>query len=1150
MKRFFSWLLVLCMVLTLLPGNVFAAEIVRSGNCGAEVTWTLDSDGLLTISGSGNMSVNLATTFYSIRSQVKSAVITPGVTSIGRNAFAHFSNMSSVSIPDTVTFIDWQAFTYCSSLTAVTIPDSVVSIDNNAFSYCSNLEQVTLSSKLTAIPYRAFTNCHKLSAITIPESVTSIGDDAFKECNQVSELHIPNGVTTIGSSAFSGCKMLDDISLPDSVTNIGESAFEGCRALKSVKLPKDIIKINNRTFALCTSLPSIELPGSVTSIGFSAFNGCTSLTDIQIPSNVTQIGDSAFHYCTSLESVALPDGISSIAASLFSGCRSLTSIQIPDSVTTIGDSAFAGCSSLAEIDIPDQVTELGKDCFHQCSSLRKVDISSSIPKINEYTFYGCENLSEITLPYSITYIGIHAFSGCKSLTRLDLPGSIGSIDSNAFYNCSGLKSVVFREGITSIGSRAFEDCISMEHIQLPNSIKTIGEYAFNGCRALSSVKYIGSEEEWNSINIMRYNDPLFGAVLTVAPEECPFEISEDFSPRFGLEHTYGFANFKAEIGSNITDRMITFKSFNAIVAQMRLEKSGLTSMGGQCYGMSLTVAGSMAYNFPNENSFKNENENETSVTLSDVTDKNWKSSEVDFSAEDYIKCAELFQIFPVVQNNNDVSGLIRAVNDFSNNTGEPVLLNMYDDSDETGHTVLVMGIEHETDAEAALLVYDSNSPGKYGRALFHKDENGNFTKYDYCFYNPYECVWTTQRGKTDFHYTNNATSNFINFYQGRLRDEDLYLDYTHMLLIDSYNNQTMILATPQQFDELFLPIRISHNDAASRALDASMYWTKTDHVDLVVPEGEADATISFASFDSGVTVTVPGGTTASLAASEGASAEAELSLPKSDDFSVEYLTAAADAEDAVTIRIEGRGQNVQSAMAADGIQVHADDAENVKVTYSVDNTVMDTVSVGTLHGDMTITEDKNHLQVSGDVEPPAPQDNPFTDVPADQYYYDPVLWAVNHTPQITKGTSDTTFSPNATCTRGQVVTFLWRAMGEPEPTSTANKFSDVATSDYFYKAVLWAVEKGITLGTSDTTFSPNDPCTRAHVVTFLWRAEGQPSASGANPFADVASGQYYYSAVLWAVSKNITQGTSAATFSPDNPCTRAQIVTFLYRDMK
>ena len=183
------------------------------------------------------------------------------------------------------------------------------------------------------------------------------------------------------------------------------------------------------------------------------------------------------------------------------------------------------------------------------------------------------------------------------------------------------------------------------------------------------------------------------------------------------------------------------------------------------------------------------------------------------------------------------------------------------------------------------------------------------------------------------------------------------------------------------------------------------------------------------------------------------------------------------------------------------------------------------------------------------VDPPAPT-NPFTDVAQGQYFYDPGLWAVNHDPQITKGTSDTAFSPDATCTRGQVVTFIWRAMGEPEPTSTVNRFSDVQTSDYFCKAVLWAVEKGVTLGTSDTTFSPNAPCTRAHVVTFLWRAEGQPQASGANPFTDVASGQYYTDAVLWAVSKNITQGTSATTFSPDNPCTRAQIVTFLYRDMK
>ena len=175
--------------------------------------------------------------------------------------------------------------------------------------------------------------------------------------------------------------------------------------------------------------------------------------------------------------------------------------------------------------------------------------------------------------------------------------------------------------------------------------------------------------------------------------------------------------------------------------------------------------------------------------------------------------------------------------------------------------------------------------------------------------------------------------------------------------------------------------------------------------------------------------------------------------------------------------------------------------------------------------------------------------NPFTDVSAGKYYYDPVLWAVNHEPQITNGTSPTTFEPEKTCTRGQVVTFLWRAMGCPEPKSTKNPFTDVKPGEYYYKAVLWAVENRITNGTSDTTFSPGNPCTRAHVVTFLWRAHGEPPAGSRSPFTDVPGGQYYTDAVLWAVSKNITNGTSATAFSPNNPCTRGQIVTFLYRDL-
>ena len=174
--------------------------------------------------------------------------------------------------------------------------------------------------------------------------------------------------------------------------------------------------------------------------------------------------------------------------------------------------------------------------------------------------------------------------------------------------------------------------------------------------------------------------------------------------------------------------------------------------------------------------------------------------------------------------------------------------------------------------------------------------------------------------------------------------------------------------------------------------------------------------------------------------------------------------------------------------------------------------------------------------------------NPFVDVTEDQYWHEPVMWALDE--EITNGTSDTTFSPEDDCTRGHVVTFLWRAMGCPEPESTANPFADVAEDAFYYKAVLWAIEKGITDGTSDTTFSPDAPCTRAHVVTFLWRNAGQAGPETAeNPFADVAENAYYVKAVLWAVENGITDGTAEDAFSPDVVCNRGQAVTFLYRGL-
>ena len=214
--------------------------------------------------------------------------------------------------------------------------------------------------------------------------------------------------------------------------------------------------------------------------------------------------------------------------------------------------------------------------------------------------------------------------------------------------------------------------------------------------------------------------------------------------------------------------------------------------------------------------------------------------------------------------------------------------------------------------------------------------------------------------------------------------------------------------------------------------------------------------------------------------------------------------------------------------------------------YAVANVKIDGKSIGAVKSYTFENVSRTHtievifMKANGN-----PQTGVFVDVATGSYYEDAVDWAVEN--GITKGTDDTHFSPDGICTRAQAVTFLWRAAGSPEPETRAMPFTDVPVGSYYYDAVLWAVENGITKGTSDTTFTPNMTCTRAQIVAFLWRSEKSPAAGTANPFADVKSTAYYADAVLWAVKENITKGTTNTTFSPDADCTRAQIVTFLYR---
>ncbi len=303
--------------------------IVASGTCGDNLTWKLDDEGTLTISGKGAMTewVNSDSAPWKTYSNtINKVVIQPGVTSIGGHAFSKCKNLTSITIPEGVTSIGSDAFSGCSSLTSITIPEGVTSIGEYAFYACENLKSITIPKSVTSIGNYAFGGCSSLTSITIPEGVTSIEGGVFYKCSSLTSITIPESVTSIGWYAFQGCSSLTSITIPEGVTSIGKNEFSGCK-----------------------NLTSITIPEGVTIIEAEAFRWCSSLTSITIPEGVTNIGENAFRGCSSLTSITIPKGVTSIEWGTFRGCSSLKSITIPERVTSIGEYAFYACDGLIDV---------------------------------------------------------------------------------------------------------------------------------------------------------------------------------------------------------------------------------------------------------------------------------------------------------------------------------------------------------------------------------------------------------------------------------------------------------------------------------------------------------------------------------------------------------------------------------------------------------------------------------------------------------------------------------------------------------------------------------------------------------------------------------------------------------------------------------
>ena len=353
-----------------------------------------------------------------------------------------------------VTSIGDDAFAYCSGLTSVTIPNSVTSIGDDAFYGCSALTSVTIGNGVTSIGEYAFSDCSGLTEMKVDANNPKY--DSRENCNAIIETSsntliygcqttvIPNSVTSIGSHAFDGCSGLTSVTIGNSVTSIGEYAFRGCSGLTSVTIPNSVTSIGEGAFIVCFGLKSVTIPNSVESIGTGAFSSCYGLTEMKVDANNPKY-DSREN-CNAI--------IETSSNTLISGCQTTV---IPNSVTSIGGYAFYYCESLTSVTIPNSVTSIGYYAFAGCSALTSVTIGNSVTSIGDYAFYGCSALTSVTIGSGVTSIGVRAFYKCESLQDVycyaeKVPDAWPDSDNGHAFSISNYKNATLHVPAGSIES--------------------------------------------------------------------------------------------------------------------------------------------------------------------------------------------------------------------------------------------------------------------------------------------------------------------------------------------------------------------------------------------------------------------------------------------------------------------------------------------------------------------------------------------------------------------------------------------------------------------------------------------------------------------------------------------------------------------------
>ncbi len=528
-KRLISLIAVMAMLVSLVSAIAGAEDIADSGTCGENVTWTLDSDGTLTISGTGEIKdyyYSQPSPFYN-NSNIKTVVIENGITGIGSNLFYYCGTMTSVIMPDSITSIGDCAFQGCRVLENVIMPSGMTRIDADAFNNCVLLTNISLPSNITSIGQRAFNgsgyykdkNNWENGVLYIGEYLITAKSDELPV-----EYTVKDGTKLIAEDAFTACSSLIDITIPNSVAHIGQDAFNYCKALKSARLPEGITRIENGCFYYCEALESIDIPSTVTSVGGNAFFACEALADVTLPDSITSIGAGAFMvtgyydnddnwegcalyngtYLVGIKNeeisgeYVIKDGTTVIAEGVFMGCEQLTGITIPNGVTNLEPFTFHS-SGLESVVIPDSVISIESNCFDECQKLKSVVIGSGLENIGDYVFNHCISMESIEVcEENQHYKAVDNVLFSKDGTELVLypsaregnayiiPDGTEIIGDESIRFCGSLTSVIIPDSVKTIGRNTFE-LTPITEIIIPDSVESVGEYAFSACQNLGNV---------------------------------------------------------------------------------------------------------------------------------------------------------------------------------------------------------------------------------------------------------------------------------------------------------------------------------------------------------------------------------------------------------------------------------------------------------------------------------------------------------------------------------------------------------------------------------------------------------------------------------------------------------------------------------------